>query len=169
MPPRQSTNPNNLQTWKSDCFRQASRFFPARHVQPVPFTVPWSIPPSGVARESSGPGGPLSYVTSCCFLGKAAPRWWSLVRVLEPCIRVFAVYRRVSAANSVYPRSFACFRCTGARPVYVQSVVDVRHPQLICRVPEFTARGPMRVLVCYGQKRRILLDRLHASGVTQPA
>ena len=25
-------------------------------------TVPWSIPPSGVARESSGPGGPLSYL-----------------------------------------------------------------------------------------------------------
>ena len=25
-------------------------------------TVPWSIPPSGVARESSSPGGPLSYL-----------------------------------------------------------------------------------------------------------
>ena len=25
-------------------------------------TVPWSIPPSGVARESSGPGGPLRYL-----------------------------------------------------------------------------------------------------------
>ena len=24
--------------------------------------MPWSIPPSGVARESSGPGGPLSYL-----------------------------------------------------------------------------------------------------------
>ena len=83
-----------------------------------------------------------------------------------PCI---AVYRRVSAANSVYPRNFACFRCAGARPVYVQSVVDVRHPQLICCVPKFTARGPMHVLVCYGQKRRVLLDRLHASGVTKPA
>ena len=23
-------------------------------------TVPWSVPPSGVAREPSGPGGPLS-------------------------------------------------------------------------------------------------------------
>ena len=25
--------------------------------------MPWSIPPSGVARESSGPGGPLSYLS----------------------------------------------------------------------------------------------------------
>ena len=32
-------------------------------------TVPWSIPPSGVARESSGPGGALSYLLlrSTCF------------------------------------------------------------------------------------------------------
>ena len=32
-------------------------------------TVPWSIPPTGVARESSGPGGPLSYLlpVTCCF------------------------------------------------------------------------------------------------------
>ena len=28
----------------------------------VPSHTSWSIPPSGVARESSGPGGPLSYL-----------------------------------------------------------------------------------------------------------
>ena len=32
---------------------------PRAHTRAI--TVPWSIPPSGVARESSGPGGPLSY------------------------------------------------------------------------------------------------------------
>ncbi len=37
-------------------------------------TVPWSIPPSGVARESSGPGGPLSYLLPVVVVGVSSRR-----------------------------------------------------------------------------------------------